>query len=250
MTTPDPLISIAFPVLNEERRLERGVLTTLHFCRKLFPSFELLIADNGSTDRTESLGRELEKAHPEIRYVKVGRRGVGLALKAAWSQALGKYVGYMDIDLATDLSHLVQVKEIMDQSSPFVMISGSRLIPGARVVNRKILREITSRGFNLVLKTLLGVKFTDGMCGFKFLSKKAFDLLMNRGLKNDDWFFNTELLVKSEWNQIPIIEIPVLWTDDQDSRVKLFRTIRNYLKAISDLRTERDLLLKNAHLIR
>ncbi len=230
---------IVFPVLNEEHRLERGVTETIRFCEAHQINACYTIADNGSTDRTKDVASELQKKYPALKFLSVGERGVGRALKAAWLSPRAPIVGYMDIDLATDLKHLLEMQELFKDPKVFV-VSGSRLLKNSQVINRKPLRGFTSRGFNNVLKIRLGVKLSDGMCGFKFIRadffKKIFDQLSPLA---DGWFFNTEFLVKSEWLGEKVHEIGVRWTDDGDSRVELFKVIQNYLKEIERLHREK-----------
>jgi glycosyltransferase involved in cell wall biosynthesis len=235
----EEVFDIAIPVLNEEQRLRRGVTETLAFCESHGIPLCLTIADNGSTDGTARVAAELTREFGNVQYFAVGQKGVGRALKRAWTQSQCAIVGYMDVDLATDLKHLPVVVEIFKRHPGDLLVSGSRLLPGAKVVNRTLLREITSRAFNLLLQTALGVRFTDGMCGFKFLRKSTFDRLMTNGVENDDWFFNTEIMVKAEWQQIAIHELPVRWTDDQNSRVRLYDITKKYTKEILRLRRQK-----------
>lgn len=237
--SPQDTVDIVLPVLNEEHRLTRGVVETVRYCREHAFSFRVTIADNGSTDRTRDVARELESLYPEVRYLSVGERGVGRALKKAWRESECSVVGYMDVDLATDLKHLDDVRAVFRSQRGDLLVSGSRLLPGSRVINRTITREISSRGFNLLLRWILGVKFSDGMCGFKFLRKSTFERLMRSGVRNDDWFFNTEIMVISEWLTVPVREIPVRWVDDRDSRVRVPDLARKYLREMARLRRHR-----------
>ncbi len=223
---------VVIPVLNEEQRLTRGVEESFKYFNANNINACLTIADNGSTDRTLQVAGELQKTYPELKIISVGERGVGRALKAAWLEPRARVVGYMDVDLATDLKHFEEVKSKFND--PHVdVVSGSRLIRGAKVENRKLLRAITSRGFNLVLKLRLGVKFTDGMCGFKFLKADLFKKIVNElSPLSDGWIFNAEILVKSEWLGHKVEEIAVHWTDDEDSRVELVKVTNNYLAEI------------------
>ena len=165
------------------------------------------------------------------------KRGVGLALKQSWASSDADLIGYMDVDLATDLNHILEVYQIF-QSEEVDIVNGSRLLPDSQVKNRSVIRGITSHGFNFLLKTFLNVNISDGMCGFKFLKKTSYDKIFQSGLENNDWFFCTELLVKAEWMGMKICEIPVRWEDDKDSRVKLFKTIIKYSKEIKRLKLQ------------
>ncbi len=234
------MLDIAIPVLNEENRLKSGIEKLITFLKteNLLSQTQLSIADNGSTDRTEEHARELVNIYSNVRYLKVGQKGVGLALKKAWGDSTGHWVGYMDVDLAADIKHIKDVfRLLLDEQ--IEVVTGSRLLAESEVVNRMLTREITSRGFNKILQSALGIHFTDGMCGFKFIKRSIFDLLMERGVHNDEWFFCTEFLVKAEWLGFNIHELPVHWTDDRDSKVELWKTIAKYLKEIRRLKLEK-----------
>ncbi|MCB0615045.1 MAG: glycosyltransferase, partial [Phaeodactylibacter sp.] len=162
---------ITIPVLNEEATLEQNVRTLHRFLREHFTQagqWQIVIADNGSTDRTLDIARALSEEVPEITFVKVPEKGVGLALKTSWGQSQADIVGYMDLDLATALPHFLEAYDALAHQG-FDIVYGSRLHPRAQVVNRPFKREVASRVFNLLLKLYLGVRFSDGMCGFKFL---------------------------------------------------------------------------------
>jgi glycosyltransferase involved in cell wall biosynthesis len=231
-------IEIAIPVYNEERRLQKGVELLHEFCAKQDFDFSIAIADNGSADRTMDIARRLTRDLPNIRIVSLQQKGVGRALKAAWDSSKADVIGYVDVDLSTDIRHLTEVHRLFASGEADV-VTGSRLIAGAKVSDRKLIREISSRCFNKLLKIGLRVGFSDGMCGFKFLTKKSYDVVRRRGLENDEWFFNTEVLVKAEWANLRVKEIPVIWNDDPDSKAKILELAMKYTREIWRLRTLR-----------
>jgi glycosyltransferase involved in cell wall biosynthesis len=201
---------------------------------------EFCIADNGSTDRTRSIGEALAARYPNLSYLNVGKRGFGLALKRAWGASNADYVGYMDIDLATDLRHLKEVYEKIGEGAGYRLYLGSRLKPGASVANRTLLRAFTSRAFNTLLKARLGVSFSDAMCGFKFIDRCLYERLSAEFEFSDDWFFATQLAVRAEWAGARTLDMPVVWTDQPDSKssARLFNLSRLYLAGIAELREE------------
>ena len=119
---------IVIPVYNEEKTLEKNIVEILRFVSRLFDSndFSLTIADNASNDNTESIGKMISKQYQEISYLRIERKGVGAALKEAWSKSKADVVGYMDLDMATKLSHIAEVKEIFDKGECDILY-GSRL---------------------------------------------------------------------------------------------------------------------------
>ena len=224
--------------MNEEFRLEKGIIEAVGFLENSeIENYSITIADNGSTDDTENIAKGLIERFPKIRFLKVDRKGVGLALKQSWASSDADLIGYMDVDLATDLNHILEAYRVL-QYDEVDIVNGSRLLPESRVKNRSVIREITSHGFNLLLKTFLNVSISDGMCGFKFLKKTSFDKIFKSGLENNEWFFCTELLVKAEWMGMKIHEIPISWEDDRDSRVELLKTILKYSKEIKRLKLQ------------
>ncbi|MCB9288546.1 MAG: glycosyltransferase [Lewinellaceae bacterium] len=233
---------VTIPVLNEEATLEQNV-TVLHgFLRKNFPQpgqWRIVIADNGSTDRTQEIAQRLSEEVEEIAYVKVPEKGVGLALKTSWGASTADIVGYMDLDLATDLPHFLEAYDAI-ASQGYDMAYGSRLHPKAKVINRTFKREVASRVFNLLLKLYLGVRFSDGMCGFKFLRRAVYPRLFEAGARNDGWFFSTELLTTAEWLGLKIFELPVKWTDDvSSSRVQILPLAKKYIRSMYELKKKK-----------
>lgn len=233
---------VTIPVLNEEPTLERQVKILHHFLLSHFPEtqqWRIVIADNGSTDRTFEIATQLSQALPEVQVVKVPRKGVGLALKTSWEQSQADIVGYMDLDLATDLPHFLQAYDALAHQG-YDIVYGTRLHPKSKVIGRTLKREITSRVFNLLLKLYLRVGFSDGMCGFKFLKRSVYPLLHEQGAVSDGWFFSTELLTIAEWFQLKIYELPVKWTDDvSSSRVKIVPLAKQYLRAMKVLKARK-----------
>lgn len=226
-------LNIVIPVLNEEQSLARGIEATIFFLNNTTfkESYIITIADNGSTDKTQEIASELCNIYANVSYFKVSKRGVGLAFREAINRNKCDFIGYMDIDLATELRHLVEVYEIMSGGNVGIVV-GSRLLRGAKVVGRSIKREITSRGLNLLLHIILRVKFSDAMCGFKFYRREIAKQLVAECSKTDGWFFCAEMMIQAEWDNIAIAEIPIEWHDDANSKVKVARLSADYLSEI------------------
>jgi glycosyltransferase involved in cell wall biosynthesis len=232
-------VDLVIPVLNEEIELEQNVRKVLAFAKDpRLQSYDLriVIADNGSTDRTQQIARDLTTRNAgQVAYVRLEERGVGRALKKVWMESTADIVGYFDLDLATDLKHLPDALDALTIQG-FDITYGTRLHKKSEVIGRSLKREITSRLYNGLLHLYLGTQFSDGMCGFKFLKRDIFLRLYDAGAVSDVWFFTTELLAVSEWEGFKLYELPIRWTDSPDSRVRIVRLALESMKAMRELK--------------
>jgi glycosyltransferase involved in cell wall biosynthesis len=229
-----PDVEIVVPVYNEAGVLEASV-RKLHayVSRECDFSFRITIADNASTDGTLELARSLGRELPDVRVLHFARKGRGLALRAAWGRSDAAVVAYTDVDLSTDLAALpALVGPLLDGRGDLAI--GSRLATGAQV-SRSVKREVISRTYNMLLRGLLGVGFSDAQCGFKAGRREVVQALLP-WVENDRWFFDTELLYLAQRNKFSIREVPVRWTEDPDSRVAIVSTVREDLGGIARLR--------------
>lgn len=234
-----PLIEITIPILNEEGSLYEQVHKACYFIEQYLGDvgqIYITLADNGSTDSTPEIARLLTQELENVHYLRLELRGVGRALKASWGQSKADIVGYMDLDLATDLRYLRPALEklLADQAD---IVTGSRLAKGARVIGRSPIRNFTSRCFNVIVKMVFKTSFSDGMCGFKFLKRSFLDKLIDAGAQSDGWFFATEILIAAEYLGYRIGDLAVEWTDDPNSKVKIAKLSIEYLKAMQVLRS-------------
>ena len=236
MFVPD--IEITIPVLNEEKTLKNQILKIIEFLDKdcgHYGQIGLVISDNGSNDKTSHIAREFQENDPRIRYLRLEEKGVGRALKASWLSSKAGIIGYMDLDLSTDIEHLHQVFDAL-LSDKYDMVAGTRLAKESVVTGRSIIRNFTSRIFNEIISLSFRGNFTDGMCGFKFLKRDILEVLIENGADNNGWFFSTELLVVADYKKFRILDLPIRWTDDPNSKVKIIKLSIEYLKAIFNLK--------------
>jgi glycosyltransferase involved in cell wall biosynthesis len=232
------VVQIVIPVYNEQRVLQASVRRLHDYLTQQFNfAFEITIADNASTDATPRIAHALARAIPEVRVLRLERKGRGRALRVAWSRSDAEVVAYMDVDLSTDLAALAALLIPLLEGRADVAI-GSRLAAGAQVT-RGIKRELISRSYNLLLRALLGVGFSDAQCGFKAARREIVRALLAE-VEDDGWFFDTELLYRAEQSGLAIYEVPVRWVDDPDSRVAILATARADLEGIRRLRGDRE----------
>ena len=217
-------LDMVLPGLNEERGLADAVASLSAFMSDNMGAYDwrIIIADNGSTDSTPEIGRGLAAASERVAYTRLERRGRGRALKRAWSESEADVVGYMDIDLSTDLKALPTVAAAVARGGYDVAI-GSRLKKGARVIGRSPKRELTSRCYSMMFRSMFFTRFLDAQCGFKAVSRRVVKEVLPL-VEDTGWFFDSELLILCEKNGYPVFEIPVRWEDDPDSKVRVVST--------------------------
>ena len=231
--TSAPDVEIVVPVYNEAAGLEHSIRRLHRFLSDGFPfSWRIVIADNASVDATPEIARALALRLPGVRHLRLERKGRGRALRAAWSASPAKVVCYMDVDLSTDLRGLLPlVAPLMSGHSDLAI--GTRLAHGSRVV-RGPKREFISRSYNRLLRTVLRARFSDAQCGFKAVRRDALDGLLG-DVRDEGWFFDTELLVLAQRRGLRTHEVPVDWIDDPDSRVNIVQTAITDLKGVARL---------------
>jgi len=227
-------VDVVIPVYNEERALAPSITTLREFLQQRFPyRWRIVIADNASVDRTLEIAKELSSVHPDVDYIHLDQKGRGRALRQAWLGSKADVVSYMDVDLSTNLEAFPPLIDGLVKEGYHVAI-GSRLKKGAQV-QRQLKREIISRCYNLLMKLMFWNRFSDAQCGFKALTRRAVEELVPI-VKDQGWFFDSELLLRAEQKGYEIYEVPVSWIDDLDSRVNIAQTAWGDFKGLIRVR--------------
>lgn len=226
-------VDVVIPVYNEERALAQSIATLRDFLSKnLSTKWKIVIADNASTDKTWEIAQSLSKQYPDVTAVHIDLKGRGRALHKTWLESKADIVSYMDVDLSTELAAFPKLLQAIEEGYDIAM--GSRLMRESRV-KRSFKRELTSRGYNLIIKTMFFNRWADAQCGFKAITSKAAHALVPL-IQNQEWFFDTEMLILAGKKGYRIKEIPVAWVEDPDTTVKIMKTIREDLAGLMRLR--------------
>jgi len=222
-----PSVSIVIPVFNEETILAESIERLVGQLGRDFPHrYEIVIANNGSTDGTLGIARSLADRNPNVRVLHLEEKGRGRALKTAWLESSSDILSYMDADLSSDIGAFPALIEPL-ANGRYDLAIGSRLLD-PKLTTRCLKRELASRVYNLLHRTLLHTGFRDAQCGFKAITRQAARPLLPL-VEDTNWFFDTELLVLAQRHGCRILELPVRWVENRNTHVKLMAT------AIEDL---------------
>lgn len=227
-------LEITIPVYNEEESIFTQIELLYTYLETLATPYKIkiVIADNGSTDQTALIIERLKLKYPNLKSITTSKPGVGYALKTSWRDSKADFVGYMDLDFSTSLKHLKDVINILSQNEAEI-VAGSRWLKDSKVNNRSIKRGISSYIFNKIMQQRFEEAMTDSMCGFKFMKKSLFDEMDEVFEMNSQWFFSAELMIFAGILKAERMEIPVLWNDDKNSKVKIPSLALSYIKAIN-----------------
>jgi len=224
-----PLLSIIIPAYNEEKRLPGTLDTIQQFLADQTYTYEVLVVENGSSDRTLAIAQGYAQKYPFIQALHEKRRGKGLAVRTGMLAAKGQFRFICDADLSMPIAEVNRFIPPLRPAAEIVI--GSREAPGAIRYNEPLYRHITGRAFSQVVRVLALPGLRDTQCGFKcFQAEVAEELFPLQTIEG--WTFDVEVLYVAQRRGYRIVEIPIPWYFNAESKVKIFRDLR---KVVSDL---------------
>ncbi|HUI87510.1 MAG TPA: dolichyl-phosphate beta-glucosyltransferase [Anaerolineales bacterium] len=224
-----PLLSIVIPAHNEEKRLPPTLEQVFAFLGSQNYDAEVLIVENGSTDRTYELSRSYIEQHKNLRVIREGGRGKGLAVQRGMLEARGQYRLMCDADLSMPIEEVA--KFLSPNASDFDIAIASREAPGAKRYDEPRYRHLGGRMINWIIRLLILPGLQDTQCGFKcFRAEAAQDLFKRQTLMG--WSFDIELLFIARQHGYRIIEIPIDWYYRPESKVN---ALRDAVRMIQDI---------------
>jgi glycosyltransferase involved in cell wall biosynthesis len=228
-TEKKPTLDIVIPVYNEEAELESHTETLINFLKTYLTDFEwsITIADNASVDKTFVIARRLAKKYPVVRALHLEQKGRGRAVKKAWLEVDADVHCYMDVDLSTDLKHIPALVRSLLRGYDIAI--GTRNVHSSRVYGRSWLRTLTSKTYITLIRLWFLVRFTDAQCGFKAITDQAAKSLLPH-IRDNAWFFDSELLIIAEKLGYRIYEEGVTWIDNPGSTVRVVKTAQGDLE--------------------
>jgi glycosyltransferase involved in cell wall biosynthesis len=238
MTTPESQnesvqVSLVLPAYNEVDYLTPAVEKNIQALNEFTQSYEVIIAEDGSTDGTAEHAQELAQKYPCVHHIhREARLGRGTALNNAFRQSHGKVLAYMDLDLATDLKYLKPLVEAISVEG-FDFATGSRMLPQSRA-ERTFSRGFSSKTYNFLVRHMLGSELRDHQCGFKAFKRAPLLELLDE-VEATHWFWDTELMVRGYRHGLKIKEIPVEWHSGRGTKVSLAKDSWNMFRQIVGL---------------
>jgi len=230
MTESAPRIAIVIPVYNEEGILHSAVVDLRERLAPLGWSYEIILAENGSKDRTVDLARTLSDKYPEVRFITAGAPDYGKALREGILATTAELVICDEIDLCDTDFHQRAVAALDSGSADLVI--GSKLIEGAED-ERPLLRHAASIAYTGLLRTLLGFKGTDTH-GLKAFRRSKLLPIVNACLVNKD-VFASEMVIRAYRDQLKVKEIPIRVKEKRPPSINLFKRVPNVLKSVAKL---------------
>jgi len=224
-----PLLSIIIPAHNEESRLPQTLEQVFAFLGQQSYESEVLVVENGSTDRTLELAHEYQRQHNTLRVIREDGRGKGLAVHRGMFEARGQYRLMCDADLSMPVDEIN--KFLPPALGDYDIAIASREAHGAVRYNEPFYRHIGGRGINLIIRALILPGLNDTQCGFKcFRAQVAEDLFRHQTLFG--WSFDIELLFLAQRHRYRVIEIPIQWYYRSESKVN---ALQDAMRMIGDI---------------
>ncbi len=227
-------VSVVIPVYNEAATIQGTLKAVSAYFTASNVLYEIIVVDDGSQDRTVSTVREMLQAIPSVRLLQAPHRGKGAAVKQGMLSAQGRYTLFMDADSSTRIEEWQKLRPWLEDS--YEVVIGSRKMRGADIrVHQSWLRETMGKGFTWLTNVMLGLHVSDVTCGFKgFRTSAAHTLVQLQQIQG--WGFDAELLFLAKRLGYRMKEVPVVWSNDDTTHVRLMQDTWRSLKELVHIR--------------
>ena len=233
--TQYPKYSIVIPAYNESARILSTLESVISCVRSRGWSAEVIVVNDGSRDATANIVRTFMAGAPEVRLIEnPENRGKGYSVRAGFLQALGDVVMFTDADLSAPIEEAERLFAAIAGGADIAI--GSRWLKTSRQTHRQpIYRQFFGRCFNMVIRTVMGLKFADTQCGFKAFTRDAAHTVFKL-TTIERWGFDPEMLFIGLKRGFWIIEVPVSWAHDARSRLSYIKDGMRMLEELAFIR--------------
>ncbi len=223
----NPFLSIVIPAYNEENRLPGTLEQLFRFLEKQPFASEIIVVENGSDDKTYEIAQRFADGQTNVHVLRNEQRGKGLAIQRGVLAAVGEYIFLCDADLSMPVEEIS--KFIPPQLDRIDVAIASREAPGSVRYHEPYYRHFTGRVFNTLIRLLVLPRLQDTQCGFKCIrARVAREIFPFQTLSG--WAFDVELLFIARHHGYQIVEIPIHWYFNADSKISVFRdSLRMFL---------------------
>jgi dolichyl-phosphate beta-glucosyltransferase len=219
-----PRLSIIIPAYNEERRLPESLRIILKWLdNSEWADSEVIVVDDGSTDKTTNVVREFTKKDPRVRLLcNPGNHGKGYSVRNGMHEGKGDWLLFSDADLSAPIEELPKLFEAVRREDAQIAIGSRALDRGLIGTHQSVFREYAGRFFNLMVKLITGLPFWDTQCGFKLFRKDAARTIFRR-VSLRRFGFDVEVLFVGKLYGFKTVEVPVRWNHVEGTKVSMFR---------------------------
>jgi dolichyl-phosphate beta-glucosyltransferase len=224
LSNSEPYLSLVIPAYNEEQRIGNTLQGMIDYCRERPYTVEIIVVDDGSSDNTSRVVETYKGRGPELEVIRYEpNKGKGHAVKTGMLATRGEYALFADADMSTPIEMLERFEPLMEAGADVII--GTRKVAQATVARHQpFYRENMGKVFTWLSNTVLGLKVSDFTCGFKCFSRKTVEPVFKRQTVWG-WGYDTEIIYLASKLGYRINEIPVVWYNDEATRVRLWKHV-------------------------
>ena len=228
-------LSVIIPCYNEESRFVEGFDHYYSYLSKQKYSWELILVNDGSTDKTLKLIHKVSRGKPSLKIISYRQNhGKGYAIAQGVEEAKGKYILFSDIDHSVSIETFKSFERYFDEG--YQVVIGSRRVKGAKIeIHQPPLREFLGRGFSFLVRFLIDTKIRDATCGFKAFEKKIAQKIFSK-ISIYDWAFDAEILFLAKKYKIKVAQASVVWKNVRGTKVNLQKDVLRSLFGLVKIR--------------
>lgn len=228
-------LSVIIPCYNEEKRFYDGFNHYYDYFKKQKYPWEIILIDDGSSDKTLTLMKKAAKGKNNIKIINYKmNRGKGYAIVQGVKKAKGKYILFTDIDHSVPVRTIDDFFKFFDKGTRVII--GSRRVAGSKfIIRQNPIREFLGRGFTFLVRVFIDWRILDATCGFKVFERNVAKKIFSK-ISIYDWAFDAEILFLCQKYHFNLVQAPVYWSDSRGTKVSLKKDILNSILGLLKIR--------------